>query len=300
MKNKMALFILITISVALISSKSTNDILKSLSLSRELANKSIIVNLSGVDGFKLPYLKIAPEIMTGDKIGSAKEVCEYIKTYCESNEFASDYEKYRQSEKPTEEEIQQFDAEQLREMREAAKTWDELSKDKSISKEQRDQYKAQADDMKQLLARAEDPTPNLTEWKKNFPENPSVLIKKRLEEYLAIAKTVDFSAQLTQPDEYKIKKFVDPAYESKSLQWKAIFRAGKEVNAVATAFAKQWLADGIKSGQPGLKPQANLHPETQKSATSGDSNNSSSKQEQISKKAKGMIKSLKDKVVKIP
>lgn len=219
------------------SLNNAGNILGSLGITAETANKNIVTNLTGLDVFKLPYLKMAPAILTGDKTAAAKDVCTYIKSYCESSTFAADYAKYRQSEKPTEEDPASLDAESIKELKEAAITWDELAKNKNLPQIQRDEYLAMADDARKTVARSEDPTPKLTEWKKNFPEDPSGLVKRGLRDYLTLVKTVDFNAQLTQPDEYKIRKFVKPEYEAKSYQWKAIFRAGREVNDVAANFA---------------------------------------------------------------
>lgn len=302
MKKTVLFMVIVAFALLFMSLKNLSEVLNSLGLSAELANKSIITNLIGVDDFKLPRMKIAPEILTGDKTGTVNEVCSYIKKYCESSTFAADYEKYRQKMKPAESDIQEYDAEQLEEMRQAAKTWEEGSKDKSISKTTRDEYKAMADDMKEGVARAEDP---LYDWKKEYPEDPKVLIRKNLEEYLALVNTVDFNAELTQPNKYNKRKFVNPEYESKSLQWKAIYRAGKEANNVATAFAKQWLAGGIKTGQPGFEPQMQPQSGVDKDnqtdlETTSDPKNSSPTLESLKGKTKGMLKSLKDKVRDIP
>jgi hypothetical protein len=70
-------------------------------------------------------------------------------------------------------------------------------------------------------------------------------VKTRLNEYLELHATVDFNARLTGTGSNQ--KFVNPAYEKKSLKWKAIYRAGKDVNDVAAAFAKDWLKGDVIS-----------------------------------------------------
>jgi hypothetical protein len=313
---RMKLFYLPALAaLVFMSMNNPGNILRSLGLTHQSASASIVANLTGVEGFSLPYMKIAPEILTGDKTGAAREVCAYIKTYCESSAYASEYEKYRQSHKPTEEEIQQYDAESLKDMKEAAKTWDEMAQNKSFPPDQRAEYKAMADDIRAAVARAEDPTPRLTDWKKNYPEDPTGMVKMGLERYLTLVKSVDFNASLTPPDKYGIKKFVNPAYESKSPQWKAIYRAGREVNQVATEFAKEWLASGIKTGQPGIVPEPTPQTEaktqqgsdeakTQKNNTEANTpqqgNGQSEQKVTPVSKAKGLIKSLKEKVIKMP
>ena len=98
-----------------------------------------------------------------------------------------------------------------------------------------------------ILEAAKKPFPGKASWEKKYPLNPAVLVKQRLQEYLQLAATVDFNAVLTAPDKYNIKKFVNPAFEKKSNKWKAIYRAGKEVNDVVTAFVKDWLKGDIIS-----------------------------------------------------
>ena len=68
-----------------------------------------------------------------------------------------------------------------------------------------------------------------------------------MEAYLALVEKVDFNATLTEPDNYKIRKFTNPAYEKKSPEWKAVYRAGKDVNQVVTEFVKEWLKGEIIS-----------------------------------------------------
>jgi len=285
--------------------KMADNILAKLGIESRYANITILNNVMGVDEFKIPYVKYLPSIISGDKTGAANELCEYVKLYCESTAFSKDYNEYRESNKPSpSSEPSPWDPESIKELREAAKTWDELSKDKSVSKSARDEYKEMADDAKKTLAEVEDPTPKKTKWLKDYPEDPTPLIQKRLEEYLALVATVDFNAQLTEPDEYKIRKFVNPKYESKSPQWKAIYRAGSEVNVVVTEFAKQWLAAGIKTGQSGFEvpvkqnsvADSPQNPENVNSTTVP--NNSSDIEESLKSKAKGMLKTLKGKAVK--
>ncbi|MCH5717736.1 hypothetical protein [Niabella hibiscisoli] len=76
-----------------------------------------------------------------------------------------------------------------------------------------------------------------------YPADPAVMVKKRLQEYLALVATVDFKAEITGSG--SSRTFVNPAYEAKPVKWKVIYRAGKEVNDVVTGFVKQWLAGEI-------------------------------------------------------
>lgn len=78
-------------------------------------------------------------------------------------------------------------------------------------------------------------------WTSNYPEDHRLMIKTRLQQFLKVAATVDFNAQLKEV--YGKQKFVNAAYESKPTEWKQIFRAGKEVTEFTKKFAEQWLAE---------------------------------------------------------
>lgn len=70
-----------------------------------------------------------------------------------------------------------------------------------------------------------------------MPSDPNELVRKRLQEFLKVSETVDFDAELQGTS------FAKPSYEAKSQQWKACFRAGKEVVAAAREEAQAWLKE---------------------------------------------------------
>lgn len=247
--------------------KIASDIITKLGIEERQAQQHILHNLIGrfdvdpingneidgadpasvynqLKGFKIPSAKLLPSIISGDKKGAAKELCEYVKNYVNSADFAAAYTKARNAAKPTEEppvmDKQTIDAmkQGLKES-EAART-----KLKAMGQPTKsiDDGIAQ---MKKMIAENGDPTPNKTRWEKLYPENPATAVKQKLEEYLKLAATVDFAAITSGAGKKKI--FANAAYEKKSLKWKAIYRAGKEVNDVATAFAIQWLKEGINT-----------------------------------------------------
>ncbi len=201
--------------------------------------------------FQLPYIKMLPSLITGDKTGAAKELCIYVQQYINSVEFMEAYAKKREAAKPDSEpwrpDKETID-EQIKAVKELEKQVAEMKKNKQMPAVSVQSMEKALADQKKLVAEWSDPTPNKNKWEKNFPQDPSVLIKRRLEEYLTLAATVDFNAALTAADRYGKKKFVNPEYEKKSTEWKAIYRAGKDVNAVVTAFVKEWLKGPIMSG----------------------------------------------------
>ena len=67
------------------------------------------------------------------------------------------------------------------------------------------------------------------------------VLKKKLQNVITVAATVDFAAQTT--DTAGRKKFVNPAYEKKNNLWKAMFRAGKAPTLAASEFAKSWMKE---------------------------------------------------------
>lgn len=66
-------------------------------------------------------------------------------------------------------------------------------------------------------------------------------LKRTLTQLVAEAATVDFSAQTVMKDGTRV--FTNPAYEKKSLTWKAMYRAGKSVTAAGIPIARAWLKE---------------------------------------------------------
>lgn len=66
-------------------------------------------------------------------------------------------------------------------------------------------------------------------------------ITRLLTQAVAEAPTVDFAAKTEMKDGVLV--FVNPAYEKKSLTWKAMYRAGKAPAAAGIAVARAWLKE---------------------------------------------------------
>jgi hypothetical protein len=82
---------------------------------------------------------------------------------------------------------------------------------------------------------------DLKAWDEDLPEDPQVLIAKRIRQFLTTAADVDFDAELIARGDRKV--FVKPEYEQKNAYWKMCFRAGRETTEAARAFAAAWLAE---------------------------------------------------------
>jgi len=252
--------------------KVANDILENIGLQEKTAKDYILQNLVGdftnkpidveqedfggietfdqqLKSFKLPRLIMLPQIIAGDKAGITKDVCAYIKQYVESKDFAIAYANKREAAKPTSEPYR-MDASAVASMKtnlKDAETGLAKMKGAKMPASTLQQMESGIASLKKAIAEQADATPNKTRWNKMYPVNPADAVKARLQEYITLANTVDFSAATTQSG--RKKKFDNAAFEKKSLKWKAIYRAGKEVNSVATGFCKDWLTQGIKIAQ---------------------------------------------------
>ncbi len=239
--------------------KWVEPILEKLGMDSANAQNYIMANFTGSfsadydvedDFINTPRLKALASIVQGDKVGAAKELCEYIKKYVNSEEFMTRYQEKRANAKPGSEPPQADEA-MLDNMRQSVAemetTLADLKKKPKENAKTIEMYEPILAGQKAALAEYEDPTPNKTKWERNYPADPAVLVKRKLEDYLKLLKTVDFNAKLTAPDNYGIRKFANPEYESKSAQWKSCYRAGKEVNDAVKAFVEEWLKGDILS-----------------------------------------------------
>lgn len=266
MKKKYVLISIMIVTIITAGFKIADDIFTRLGMQQETAQYYFMNNLVGrfdngpmelgsesgdpnsvynqLKSFRLPYARTLKNVIEGDKAAAAAEMCDYVKKYVNSVEFIEKYNSQREAAMP---------------LTERGSTLSDLRKNKIVFEKNINNYKTDTKyvaeqqklmeenqkKMDALMEAAKKSFPGKDAWEKAYPLDPSALIKKRLQEYLQLAATVDFTAKLTAPDKYKIKKFVNPVYEKKSLKWKAIYRAGKEANDVVTAFVKEWLKGEI-------------------------------------------------------
>jgi len=79
------------------------------------------------------------------------------------------------------------------------------------------------------------------QWEKEYPEDNRIFIKRRIQKYLSLTATVDFSATTHERNGKQI--FDKQEYQYKNNDWKMIYRAGKEVDDVARPFAEKWIQE---------------------------------------------------------
>lgn len=75
----------------------------------------------------------------------------------------------------------------------------------------------------------------------NANANPNLALKQKLRAFISLAQSFDFDAKVVQQGN-RIE-FVDPAYRSRSDDWKRLYRMGKEPVTTARLFAQGWLLD---------------------------------------------------------
>jgi hypothetical protein len=236
--------------------KITNEILERLSMEQKSAQWFILNNFVGSfstgpisngydsedESFKIPYVKLLPSIISGDKTGAAKELCDYVKRYVSSEEFITDYNKRREEALPL-----MVDGKTIATLRGNiivyGKNIKNYKTDTKYVAEQQLLLDADQKSLDAMLETAKKPFPDKELWEKAYPTDPAILVKKKLQEYLQLVATVDFTAKLTTTGNRA--KFVNPVYEKKNLKWKAMYRAGKEVNEEVAAFVKEWLKGEI-------------------------------------------------------
>ena len=269
MKKKKILLIAIVASVGLTAFKITDDIITRLGMEQQNAQWHIIRNFIGrfdngmmelgmedgpansvykqLQSFRIPTAKLLPSIISGDKAGAAKELCDYVKKYVTSAEFAKEYIKLREDAMPLEDQGQSLS--QMKRNQEIHRiNINNYKTDTKYVAEQQQQIDNLQKRIDALMKKAKTNFPGKEAWLKLYPEDAATMIKARLQEYLQLSATVDFNAKLTGTG--KTQTFINPAYEKKSLKWKAIYRAGKEVNDAITVFVKEWIKEGIKLATP--------------------------------------------------
>lgn len=247
--------------------KYTTDIWNQLGLTQEKGVECI--KQSFLQGYLYSYgARSAKNILAGEKAAVTKDLLTYTKQYVASNEFKKEYEKSRQGTKPMEP------------WRKTAKTKEDIRKEriaeveKSIADIQKAMptYTAEVKKAMELLLESQKNTlkdykdPNsemiemmaegeklsvendwknyneqLKKWEDEYPVNPNEFIKRRLQQYLDIEATVDFSATVKEVNGKK--KFVNTTYEYKPADWKKVYRAGKEVNDVVKPFVTSWVKE---------------------------------------------------------
>lgn len=263
-----SLFVIIVIAFTSFSFRGKDSIAtiwSQLGISENTALENI--KRSFLEGYLYSYgASAAKKVAINDRAAIANDVLNYSKQYVNSPEFRKEYEKARASSTPvkpadpkTKEEIQAERIASLNKSLEdgekAMKTLPEDMKAAFLDVQQmlKDQIKEMEDpenDMLEMFVQGEKYNHQnamqqyetaMSAWHKNFPEDPNLMIRNRLQKFLEVTSDVDYTAALK--DEYGLKKFVNPVYERKPDEWKMAYRCGKPVVESARTFARQWLTE---------------------------------------------------------
>lgn len=249
-----------------VADKLAEDIWKRLGINRQEGAEKI--GNSFLDGY-LHYegLSNVKNLALNDRTAVAKDLMTFAKQYLNGPVFKAEYDKLRKEAHPvqpventrTKEQIRD---EQIAELKKSMATMEDLAK--TMPADQKKAYQSSIEEYKKMLKDYEAPNnptiemmyeqqvgtnkqdlqhykEDLKNWETGYPADSKQFVKARLQHYLSVAATVDFSAQLTE--KYGRKRFVNPTYQAKNNEWKMIYRAGKEVYEQTKPFAEQWIKE---------------------------------------------------------
>jgi len=187
-------------------------------------------------------LKTLKALATGDQVSAAKELFDYTKAYCSSREFKDLYGKKRQEVKPNVPEVTPEEREAaLAQIAEMEETWTPEVLE-MLPPEGRAGALQSLEDLR-ARANGEMTEAQKKQWEELIPENPNTGIKNGLKDFLDKTGDIDFHATTKLNPSNNQQVFVNPAYEQKDGQWKACYRAGKELTDAARSSAQQWYAE---------------------------------------------------------
>ena len=249
-----------------VADRLAEDIWKRLGINRQEGAEKI--KSSFIDGY-LHYegLSNVRQLAMNDKGAVAKDLMTFAKQYLASPAFKTEYDKMRKASCPveptdraqTKEQVRQKEIDEMKKaivnMEAVAKTLpanqqkDFLSSVEMYRKTIKDyqdpnnriidgMYKNQLDQRQRDLNHFKEETKR---WETEYPVDVKLFVRGRLQHYLDVAGTVDFSATLVE--KYGRKRFVNPAYQAKNNEWKMIYRAGKDVYEETKVFAEQWIKE---------------------------------------------------------
>lgn len=216
-------------------------------------------------GLAAPAFKQAPAAV---RVQLAEGAVAWAKAYTASPEFKASYAKLRDTRKPDAPSFEGTPEEAVAKQREQqakdqAKGAEDMKKVMaSMAPEQRKQMEEAmqqaAAAMKQMdtpemrkmmldgirMQREQESSQykeDLAKWEREYPEDSSGVVARRIKAFLDMSADVDFDATLEQKDGKM--RFVNRTYESKPSEWKVCYRAGKEPVAAARAAAQAWMKE---------------------------------------------------------
>ena len=241
------------------------DVLAKLKLDADAAKGSFLDSLVSGSVYNYEAMTAFKALPAPARAAIVSAGLGWIKAYAGSAEFKTAYEGFRTEKKPemptvrpsADDQLKQQKADfekQVAEMRksmagmdaEMKKTMETTIQQMRAQMEKMEKDPQQRELMGQMfeMQRGEDKKQYdelFKEWNETFPADPRLLIKMRINEFLAASAGVDYAAKLVPRGDKMV--FANEDYEQKSPEWKVCFRAGREASEAARAFAKAWLAE---------------------------------------------------------
>lgn len=246
------------------------DVLRDLGLKEADARQSVVEAINSGNVNWWPASKAFKAAASAARAGLVTGALTWARTYTESAEFTTAYEKVRQNEKPealklksAAEEIAKQKAQLEEGIAQAKKTLAEppAGLPPEILKAVRDGSEGALKSLTAQLADLDTPKTkamwsqnidsenksdqdsyerSMKQWEARYPQDPKPLLATRLQQFLDQSAGVDFGASLVPCGSKQC--FADKTYQKKSQDWKLCYRAGKEPVDAARAFATTWLA----------------------------------------------------------
>jgi hypothetical protein len=257
--------ILFAMAAGLSAAPGEADVLAKLGLTPAAAGEGMLEALASGTPYNEAALKAFKMLPAAARAAVVTAGLGWIKSHAASAEFLAAYQELRRQEKPeapaarlaADDPAKKMKADMeknIAEMRKGMAAMDAETKKvmETTIQEMRAQVERMGSDPQQKklweqmaeMERAEDKKRHeqeLQAWEEKLPADPRALIRKRINDFLAVSAGVDFSAKLTPRGDKMI--FAREDYEQKPSEWKLCFRAGKEATAAARAFAETWLAE---------------------------------------------------------
>jgi len=228
------------------------------------AGRDSIDSVMAGAGFGLIGSIVAPfkTLPVDDRADVVRSLALCMQAYYQSDEFKADYAKIRLERKPQpptydktpEQEVDESIADSKKQMAEARTSLLPMlpqanraeveqsyrGNEKMLDDPTMRQYRLTGVQAERAERQA-DYEKALQTWEQTFPEDPKTIIVQRLKDFIALADSIDFDAQLVVKDGRKT--FANPEYESKPSEWKWAFRTGRASVAAAREIAANWLAE---------------------------------------------------------
>jgi hypothetical protein len=257
-----AVAVMLVLPMAVASAQ--RDVLSTLGTTLEEARNSIFssfaTGIPALGGERTVFKAASPD----ERAVMVRAVIALARTFVSSPEFARRYALYRKAQEPQPAEVPRTGDEARQQQQEsielaikqatagAANLPPEARRqlEESIAEMRKQiaelnadpEYRAQVDRAAAADAReaAADFKRQRAMFNSEFPEQVNALVARRLRQFLLACSDVDFAAKL-EPTSEKKMRFVNPAYERRSAEWKMCYRAGKPAVDAARAAAEEWL-----------------------------------------------------------